>query len=56
MEYAIQLLEKERIKLDKSVKKNNLLQRDMTKATKEFSKITELKNAIKILKSKYRKK
>lgn len=50
MEYAINLLEKERRKIDQSVKKNDLMKKDMEKATKELSKITELKNAIKILK------
>lgn len=55
MQYAVQTLEKEKRNLERNIKSNNLMQADMRKATEELSKITELKKAIKVLKSKNKK-
>lgn len=41
--------------IERNIRKNNLMNNDMKQATQEFSKITELKKAIQILKTKNRK-
>lgn len=54
MQYTIQILEKEKQLIERSIRENSLMQNNMKKATQDFSKITELKKAIKILKLKDR--
>lgn len=54
MKYAIQILETEKKNIERNIRDNNLMQDNMKKATQDFSKITELKKAIKILKLKDR--
>jgi hypothetical protein len=55
MNYAITLLEKEKKKIDREIRIDNLMQQDMKKARAEMSKLNELKRAIKILKQKQKK-
>lgn len=55
MEYTIEFLEKERNRIEKHVRDHNLMEKDMGSASKELSRISELKRAIKILKLKSRK-
>ena len=55
MQYAIQILEKERKMIERNIRKKDLMKNDMKEATQEFSRITELKKAIKILKIKNRR-
>ena len=55
MDYSIQLLVENRKYLERNIKQTNLLMTDMQSATIELNKLTNLKNAIKILKSKNRK-
>lgn len=52
MKYSINILESEKMRIDRSIKNNNLMNKDMRKAMAELSKISELKKAIKILKQK----
>lgn len=54
MKYAIQTLEKHIKTIDRNIRDNKLMLTNMRKATSEFSKITELKKAIKVLKLKDR--
>ncbi len=56
MEYVIELLEENKKYLERNVIKTNLMQVDMQKATRDLKKVSELKRAIKILKSKDRKR
>jgi len=55
MEYTIELLEKERNRIEKYVRVHNLMEKDIGKASKELTRVSELKRAIKILKLKSRK-
>lgn len=55
MDYSIQLLEENRKYLERNIKQTNLLVTDMQSATLELNKLSDLKNAIKILKLKNRK-
>ena len=55
MQYAIQILEKEKKMIERNIRKKDLMKNDMGEATQEFSRITELKKAIKILKIKNRR-
>ena len=41
--------------IERNIRNNNLMNDDMKQAIQEFSKITELKKAIRILKTKNRK-
>lgn len=50
MEFTINLLQDHKKSIDKKVKSSNLMQKDMTQASKELAKVSELKKAIKILK------
>lgn len=52
LEYPIDLLEKEKRKLEKYVKKNDLMKADLHRAGKELRKISQLTQAIKQLKKK----
>jgi len=54
MEYAIQLLEKEKRVLETGIRAEDLMHRDMRRATQHFKNIGELKKAIKVLKVKSR--
>lgn len=55
MDYAIDMLETHKKNLEKHVKKINLMKTDMREASQKLHRITELKKAIKTLKSKNRK-
>ncbi|MCL1650592.1 hypothetical protein M2T70_16645 [Elizabethkingia anophelis] len=55
MDYVIELLEENRKYLERHIRDNNLMQKDMKKATEELSQVSQLKRAIKILKLKNRK-
>ena len=52
LEYPIDLLEKEKRKLEKYIKKNDLMKADLHRAGKELRKISQLTQAIKQLKKK----
>lgn len=55
MEFAINLLEEHKKAIDKSIKSTNLMQKDISKASQELSKISQLKKAIKVLKLRSKK-
>jgi hypothetical protein len=55
MNYVIQLLETEKKSIERSLRNNNLMHTDMQQAVKELAKITEIKRAVKMLKSKEKK-
>ena len=55
MEYVIRVLEENKKYLEFTIKRTNLMQSNLHKATRDLKKITELKKAIKILKLKHRK-
>ncbi|WP_164914208.1 hypothetical protein [Aquimarina sediminis] len=55
MKYVIELLEAQKKIIDYKVRDQKLMRRDMKMAVAELSKITEIKKAIKILKSKTNK-
>ena len=50
MDFVIDLLQRHQKEIDRSVKNNDLMRKDMRMATLELSKVNELKRAIKILK------
>ncbi|WP_157417934.1 hypothetical protein [Aequorivita capsosiphonis] len=50
MEFAINLLQEHKKVIDRNVKSNDLMQKDISLASRELSKVSELKKAIKILK------
>lgn len=52
MDYVIDLLKQNKKYLERHIKKVDLMQNDIHKATKELHRVTELKKAIKILKQK----
>lgn len=54
MDFAIELLQTSRKRIEKDIKSNSLMQKNMNEATRELSKLSELKRAIKILKTKNR--
>lgn len=56
MEYAIQILEKEKRSIERSIKENYQVQDDMRRVRGELAKISKLKRAIKILKQKVKKR
>lgn len=55
MDYVIKLLEGNKKQLERHIRDNNLMQKNMKKAAEELSHISQLKRAIKILKQKNRK-
>jgi len=52
MEYVIELLEKERKHLERNVRDQDLMHKNMNQATLQLKYINELKRAVKILKGK----
>lgn len=50
MEFAINLLQEHKKAIDRKVKSTDLMQKDITLASRELAKVSELKRAIKILK------
>ncbi|MCL7986643.1 hypothetical protein M8998_01690 [Sphingobacterium sp. lm-10] len=54
MEYVIQLLEREKKVLETSIRDQDMLRKDMRKATLHLKNINELKRALKVLKTKVR--
>lgn len=52
MDFVIALLQEQKKEIDRNIKRFNLLQKNMTKASREMSKVSELKRAIKVLKTK----
>lgn len=55
MDFAINILEKQKKAIDRNIKVADLMQSDMTKASREMEKVSELNRAIKYLKSKNRR-
>lgn len=55
MDFVIDLLQSHQKDIDRGVKSENLMQKDMQMATRELAKVTQLKRAIKILKLNQRK-
>ena len=55
MDFVIDVLEKQKRAIDRNIKDVNLMQKDMTKASREMEKVSELSRAIKYLKSKNRR-
>lgn len=51
MEYAINLLQEHKKAIDKNVKSSDLMRKDISRASQELAKVSELKKAIKILKT-----
>lgn len=54
MEHAIAILEKEKKTLEACIRDQDLLRKDMRKASQHLKNIHELKRALKILKAKVR--
>ncbi|WP_156142835.1 hypothetical protein [Sphingobacterium sp. SYP-B4668] len=52
MEYVIELLERERKSLERGVRDQDLMHKNMNQATLQLKYINELKRAVKILKGK----
>lgn len=52
MDYVINLLKEHQKTIDRNIKRTDLMQRNMTSASRELSKVSELKRAIKYLKAK----
>lgn len=52
MEYPLQILEKEKRKLEKRIKEEGLMKKDMQMAGIELRKVSQLKNAIKWIRQK----
>ena len=55
MDFVIDLLQSHRKEIDRSVKSDDLMNKDMQMAILELSKVNQLKRAIKILKINQRK-
>lgn len=55
MDFAISLLNEHKKAIDRNIKSTDLMQKDMTIATSELAKVSEIKKAIKVLKSKNRR-
>ena len=55
MDFVIDLLQSHQKEIDRNVKINDLMQKDMRMATLELTKVSQLKRAIKILTIKQRK-
>lgn len=56
MQYAIQLLEKEKKVLERNIRYNNLMHNNMNKDSEQLRQITQIKKAVKILKNKNKKR
>lgn len=52
MKYAIEILEKSRKILERNIKKEHLMHKNINKATELMQQISQLKKAIKVLKQK----
>jgi hypothetical protein len=52
MEYPLQLLEKEKRRLEKYIKREDLMSKDRQKASRELEKVSQLKKASKLIKEK----
>lgn len=52
MDFVIKLLETYKKEINKNIHTNDLMRTDMKKANEELSRITEIRKAIRILKSK----
>jgi len=50
MEFTINLLQEHKRIIDRNIKSTDLMQKDISLATKELAKVSELKKAIKVLK------
>lgn len=50
MEFAISLLQEHQKAINRNVKSTDLMQKDISLASRELAKVSELKRAIKILK------
>lgn len=50
MEFAINLLQAHKKAIDRNVKSSDLMQKDISRASRELAKVSELKKAIKVLK------
>lgn len=55
MEYAIELLEKDRRNLERRIKNSELMKHDIQKASIDLQKLSDLKKAIKLLSVRSRK-
>lgn len=55
MEYAIELLEKNRRNLERTTKNSELMKHDIQKASIDLQKLSDLKKAIKLLSVQSRK-
>lgn len=53
MEYAIEILEAEISRLDKSIRQLDLMKKCMKEASARFKEINQLRRAIKVLKAKH---
>jgi len=53
MEYAIKILETERKKLETELKDRDLMRENMSKATTAMANISQIRQAIKLLRAKY---
>lgn len=49
MKYAIELLEKDRRNLERTIKNSELMKKDIQKASVDLQKLSDLKKAIKLL-------
>ncbi len=52
IEYPLRILEKEKRKLEKSIKQKDLLKKDLQEAGMELRKVSQLNQAIKCLRQK----
>ncbi|SEL49478.1 hypothetical protein SAMN05661044_02664 [Olivibacter domesticus] len=52
MDYAIELLEKEKYRLESTVKRHDLMHKNMSEAQLYFRRLTAIKTAIKLIKNK----
>ena len=55
MEYPLQLLEREKRRLEKYIKREDLMSKDRQKASRELEKVSQLKKALKFIKEKQSK-
>lgn len=55
MKYPLQLLEKEKRRLEKYIKREDLMSKDRQKASRELEKVSQLKKALKVIKEKQSK-
>lgn len=55
MDFVIALLKEHKKGIERNIKRQGIMRKDMTKASHELAKVSKLKRAIKILKLKNRK-